>query len=133
MTTKILCFLALTSFMLRSPAFAGELPARPKIFGVAHYSTFVGNLAKARSFYVDFLGYEEVVALPKPDGTPRVVLLKINDRQFVELVNEPNRGEGLLNNFALATDNTEQMRLYLAARGVTRAVFHARTPTSGFA
>ena len=118
MTTKTLCFLVLAFFILSSPAFAGELPARPKIFGVAHYSTFVGNLAQARSFYENFLGYEEVVTLPKPDGSPRVVLIKINDTQFVELVNEPNRGEGLLNNFALATDNAEQMRRYLAARGV---------------
>lgn len=98
--------------------FAAEISARPKIFGVAHYSTFVGNLAKARSFYEEFLGYEEVVTLPKPDGSPRTVLVKINDNQFVELVHEPNRGQGLLNNFALATDNVERMRRYLAARGV---------------
>lgn len=104
--------------LLGVTTFAAEPPTRPKIFGVAHYSTFVGNLAKSRSFYEAFLGYEEVVTLPKPDGTPRVVLLTINDTQFVELVNEPNRGEGLLNNFALATDNVKQMRQYLAARGV---------------
>ena len=105
-------------FTLAANLPAAEIPARPQIFGVAHYSTFVSNLAKARDFYENFLGYEEALALPKPDGTPRGVRLKINDRQFVELVNEPNRGEGQLNNFALATDDAERMRAYLAARGV---------------
>ena len=38
-------------------------PARPKVLGVAHYSIFVSDLAKARAFYEDFLGYEESFTL----------------------------------------------------------------------
>jgi catechol 2,3-dioxygenase-like lactoylglutathione lyase family enzyme len=98
---------------------AAQAPvARPKVFGVAHYSIFVSDLAKARAFYEDFLGYEEAFTLPKGDGTVQMAFVKINDHQFVELVNEPNRGEGQLNHFGLYTDDVERMRLYLRfARG----------------
>jgi len=68
-------------------------PARPKVFGVAHYSIFVSDLAKARAFYEDFLGYEEAFTLPKADGTVEAAFLKINDHQYVELVNEPTRAK----------------------------------------
>ncbi len=92
-------------------------PPRPKVFGVAHYSVFVSDLAKARAFYEDFLGYQEAFTLPKPDGTVQMAFLKINDHQYVELVNEPNRGEGQLNDLGLYTDDVEKMRQYLGSRG----------------
>jgi lactoylglutathione lyase len=85
---------------------------------VAHYSIFVSDLAKARAFYEDFLGYEEAFTLPKPDGTVQMVFLKINDHQWVELVNQPNKGEGQLNHLGLYTDDVERLRQYLAARQV---------------
>ena len=47
-----------------------------------------------------------------------MVFLKINDHQYVELVNEPNKGEGQLNHLGLYTDDVERMRQYLASRGV---------------
>jgi lactoylglutathione lyase len=93
-------------------------PARPKVFGVAHYSVFVSDLAKARAFYEDFLGYEVAFTLPKPDGTVHAAFVKINDHQFVELLNEPNKGEGQLDHFALYTDDVGRMRRYMASRGV---------------
>jgi catechol 2,3-dioxygenase-like lactoylglutathione lyase family enzyme len=93
-------------------------PARPKVFGVAHYSIFVSDLAKARAFYEGFLGYEEAFTLPKADGSVQIAFVKINDHQYLELVNEPNRGEGQLNHLGLYTDDAERMRQYLASRGV---------------
>jgi len=110
-----------------TPALKGEAlqslaaqapPARPKLLGVAHYSIFVGDLAKARAFYEDFLGYEEAFTLPKADGTVQMAFVKINDHQYLELVNQPNKGEGQLNHLGLYTDDVERMRLYLASRGV---------------
>jgi len=92
--------------------------ARPKVLGLAHYSIFVGDLAKARAFYEDFLGYEEAFTLPKPDGTVQMAFVKINDHQYLELLNQPNRGEGQLNHLGLYTDDVERMRQYLASRGV---------------
>jgi len=93
-------------------------PARPKVFGLAHYSIFVGDLAKARAFYEDFLGYEEAFTLPQPDGTVQMAFVKINDHQYLELLNQPNRGEGQLNHLGLYTGDVERMRQYLASRGV---------------
>ena len=93
-------------------------PARPKLLGVAHYSIFVSDLAKARAFYEEFLGYQEAFTLPKPDGTVQMVFVKINDHQYLELVNTPNKGEGQLNHLGLYTDDVEQMRQYLGSRGV---------------
>ncbi len=93
-------------------------PARPKVLGVAHYSIFVSDLARARAFYEDFLGYEEAFTLPKPDGTVQMAFVKINDHQYLELVNTPSKGEGQLNHLGLYTDDVEQMRQYLGSRGV---------------
>jgi len=93
-------------------------PARPKVLGVAHYSIFVSDLDKARAFYEDFLGYQEAFTLPKPDGTVQMAFIKINDRQYLELVNQPNKGEGQLNHLGLYTDDVERMRQYLGSRGV---------------
>jgi lactoylglutathione lyase len=108
----ILAWLMCLSLSAQTP------PARPKVFGVAHYSIFVSDLAKARAFYEDFLGYEEAFTLPKPDGTVQMVFVKINDHQYVELVNQPNKGEGQLNHLGLYTDDVARMRQYLVSRGV---------------
>ena len=108
----LLGFLVCWSLAAQAP------PARPKVFGIAHYSIFVSDLAKARAFYEDFLGYEEAFTLPKPDGTVQMVFVKINDRQYLELLNQPNRGEGQLNHLGLYTDDVERMRQFLASRGV---------------
>lgn len=98
---------------------AAQAPlARPKVLGVAHYSIFVSDLAKTRTFYEDFLGYEEAFTLSKADGTMQMAFVKINDRQYVELVNLPDKGEGQLNHLGLYTDDVEQMRQYLGGRGV---------------
>ena len=106
------------AFLLCLSLSAQTPPSRPKLFGVAHYSIFVSDLAKARAFYEDFLGYEEAFTLPKSDGTVQLVFVKINDHQYLELVNQPNKGEGQLNHLGLFTDDVEQMRQYLSSRGV---------------
>jgi catechol 2,3-dioxygenase-like lactoylglutathione lyase family enzyme len=92
--------------------------ARPKILGVAHIALFVSDLDKTRAFYRDLLGYEEPFTLPKSDGSVQIAFIKINDRQWIELFNEPTAGEGQLNHIAFYTDNAEGMRSYLASRQV---------------
>ena len=39
--------------------------------------------------------------LPKTDGSVQMAFVKINDRQWLELVNQPNKGEGQLNHLGL--------------------------------
>ncbi len=93
--------------------------SRPRILGAAHAAFYVSDLAKARTFYTDFLGFAEApFALKKSDGAERIIFIKINDTQYIELFAEPTRGEGQLNHIAIQTDDTDRMRDYLAARGV---------------
>ena len=104
--------------LLAVPLLAQSPVPRPKILGVAHMAVYVSDLAKARSFYEDLLGYQEPFTLPNPDGSVRIAFVKINDRQYLELFTEKNAGEGQLNHIALTTDNAEAMRDYLAAHDV---------------
>lgn len=108
----------LVGFLMCLSLAAQTPPARPKVFGVAHYAVYVSDLGKARGFYEDFLGYQEAFTIPKADGSVDIAYVKINDHQWMELVNEPNHGEGQLVNLALQTDDIEKMRRYLAAKGV---------------
>jgi catechol 2,3-dioxygenase-like lactoylglutathione lyase family enzyme len=108
----------LLATLLALPLLAQPAVERPKILGVAHLAVFVSDLASARAFYEDLLGYEESFTLPKPDGSVEIAFVKINDRQWIELFNRPSEGEGQLNHIALYTEDADRMRDYLASRGV---------------
>jgi lactoylglutathione lyase len=97
-----------------------ETARRPRILGIAHVAFYVSDLEKTRSFYKDFLGYEEPFALKRPDGSDRIAFIKINDQQYLELFAEPPKQAdlGRLNHVAFYTDNASGMRDYLAARGI---------------
>jgi catechol 2,3-dioxygenase-like lactoylglutathione lyase family enzyme len=101
-----------------APRSAGQPVTRPKILGVAHMAVFVSDLARARAFYGDLLGFEEPFTLPQPDGSVEIAFVKINDRQWIELFNRPAAGEGQLNHIAIYTDDADRMRDFLASQGV---------------
>lgn len=91
---------------------------RPHILGVAHMALFVSDLQKSRTFYEDFLGYEETYALKGEDGFDRIVFIKVNEDQYVELFAEPAKTDGHLNHISFFTDSVEAVRVYLASQGV---------------
>ena len=91
---------------------------RPRILGIAHLAVFVSDLTAARGFYRELLGFDESFTLAKPDGSVDVAFIKINDRQWIELINRATGGEGQLDHVALSTDGAERMREFLASRGV---------------
>src|SRR5260370_18003159 len=93
---------------------------RPRILGIAHVAFYVSDLGKTRSFYKDFLGYQEPFSLKRPDGTERIAFIKINAQQYLELfAEEPQHPElGRLNHIAVYVDSGSQMRDYLAAHGI---------------
>jgi lactoylglutathione lyase len=92
---------------------------RPKVLGVAHIAVYVKDLAKARQFYEDFLGYGEPFTLPNKEKTgTRIVFAKINDYQYFEIFNEKDRGEGQLNHISFYTDDADRMYAYLKSKGV---------------
>jgi catechol 2,3-dioxygenase-like lactoylglutathione lyase family enzyme len=90
---------------------------RPRITGVSHYAIYSSDIEKTRAFYKDYLGYAEPYDLKNPDGSLSLTFIKINDRQFVEVFPK-EAGTDRLNHVSLETDDIEQMRLYLQAKGV---------------
>jgi lactoylglutathione lyase len=95
-----------------------QAPPRPRITGVAHIALYVSDIEKARAFYKDLLGFAEPFRLDNPDGTLSLTFIKINDRQYIELFPERERGTDRLNHISIEVDNAEAMRRYLASRGV---------------
>jgi lactoylglutathione lyase len=81
---------------------------------------YVSDLAKARVFYKDFLGYAEPYVLKAKDSDrERIAFIKINEDQYLELFAEKPREEGLqLNHISFATDDAQATHKYLASRGV---------------
>jgi catechol 2,3-dioxygenase-like lactoylglutathione lyase family enzyme len=105
--------------LIASPLLGQALVRRPRILGISHVAFDVSNLSKPRAFYEDFLGFEEYGVLPRKNGSVEMAFIKINDFQHLELfVTQPPPGKGRLNHVAFYTDNAEQMREYLASRGV---------------
>jgi lactoylglutathione lyase len=105
--------------MGQQPSVGPQAPSRPKILGVSHMAIYESDLAKARHFYEDFLGFGEPYALKRKNGTDdRIAFIKINDYQYIELFAEPPKQDGHLNHIAFYTDDAEGMRQYLASQGV---------------
>jgi catechol 2,3-dioxygenase-like lactoylglutathione lyase family enzyme len=100
------------------PLLAQKAVERPRILGVAHMAIYVSDLAKARQFYENFLGFGEPFTLPASDGSVRIAFVKINDHQYIEIFTEKDRGEGQLNHISFYTDDAGRMRDYLASKGV---------------
>jgi lactoylglutathione lyase len=106
--------------VLGSAVFAQEPIQRPKVLGVAHMAIYVKDLAKTRQFYEEFLGFGEPFTLPPKNGQPgvRIAFIKVNDHQYFEIFNEPDRGEGQLNHVSIYTDSADRMYSYLKANGI---------------
>ncbi len=92
---------------------------RPKITGISHVGYFVSDLPKAMSFWHDFLGFDEYFDLKKPDSNEvSIAFIKINDRQHVELFNQPATAPpNMMSHLCFSVDNIEEMRAYLRSKG----------------
>jgi len=91
---------------------------RPKILGISHMALYITDLAKARTFYENFLGFGEPYVLKRDDGSVRIAFIKINEDQYLELFTDPPRKDGQLNHIAFFTDSVENLRAYLESEGV---------------
>jgi catechol 2,3-dioxygenase-like lactoylglutathione lyase family enzyme len=92
---------------------------RPPIVGVAHIGLNTDNLDAARRFYTDLLGFPEAFSLNKPDGGLLLTNFKVNDHQFIEVfpaLNDPQQSR--LNHICFETTDADQLRAYLAGKGV---------------
>ncbi|MGH9503459.1 MAG: VOC family protein [Terriglobales bacterium] len=96
--------------------------ARPAIVGVAHIGLRTDDLAAARKFYTGILGFQEPFSLDKAPGEGTGLLLtyfKVNDHQYIEMfpeLTDPKMDR--LSHISFETTDAEQMRAYLASRGV---------------
>jgi catechol 2,3-dioxygenase-like lactoylglutathione lyase family enzyme len=92
-------------------------PGRPRVLGISHVALRVSDLARARQFYEDFLGYGTEMAATGKEGS-QTLRVAVDDRQYVELRAGLRPDEDRLDYVALETDDVEAMRRYLASRGV---------------
>jgi catechol 2,3-dioxygenase-like lactoylglutathione lyase family enzyme len=105
-------------------ALAGGSPhassvARPAIVGVAHIGLKTNDLAAARKFYGEYLGYEEPFTIDKPSGGLMLTYFKVNDHQYIEVFPElKSETEDRLSHIAFETTDATQLRDYLASKGV---------------
>jgi catechol 2,3-dioxygenase-like lactoylglutathione lyase family enzyme len=88
------------------------------ITGVAHMAYHVTNLKQARDYYEGFLGFQEAFTIRNADGSDRIVFLKINDRQFIELYVEPFQNYGFIHDAGFETNDAKGMRDHLASIGI---------------
>ena len=101
-----------------NPARAQDVK-RPPIVGVAHIGLNTADIEASRRFYTGMLGFAEPFGLKKPDGSLDLTYFKINDHQFIEVfpdLKDPKQDR--LNHIAFETTDAEQLRAYLASKGV---------------
>ena len=99
---------------------AAQTPVkRPAIVGVAHIGLKTDDIVAARNFYGHYLGYQEPFTLDKPAGGLMLTYFKVNDHQYIEIFPElKSDTEDRLSHIAFETVNIQQLRDYLASRGV---------------
>ena len=112
-----LLIVGLTGLFL-APQLHAQAPARPRVYGIAHYATKVADIEKARAYYKDFLGFEEPFSLQNPDGAVTMAFIKINDYQYIELSPGLKPEEDRQSHISFFTDDAEAMRAYLGANGI---------------
>ena len=97
----------------------GRSLTRPAIVGVAHIGLKTDDLAAARIFYGQMLGFQEPFTVDKPTGGMMLTYFKINDHQYIEVFPEfKDPKEDRLSHIAFETSERQQLRDYLATRGV---------------
>ncbi len=115
-----LLLIAATS-LLSVPARAQTAPEikRPPIVGVSHIGLNVADLGAARAFYTGMLGFDEAHGQNNPDGSLKFTDFKVNDHQYVQIfpgLASPTADR--LNHICFETTDAEQLRAYLASKGV---------------
>ncbi|HEV2494659.1 MAG TPA: VOC family protein [Terriglobia bacterium] len=95
-------------------------PQRPPILGIAHIGLRTDDVAAARKFYTGVLGFADAFSLDKPDGSGLMLTyFKVNDHQYIEVFPElKSPTEDRLSHIAFETTSAQQLRDYLAARGI---------------
>lgn len=87
--------------------------------GVAHIGLKTDDLAAARQFYGQYLGYQEPFTIDKPSGGLMLTYFKVNDHQYIEIFPDlKDPAEDRLSHIAFETTDAQQLRDYLASQNV---------------
>ncbi|MDD4424933.1 MAG: VOC family protein [Mariniphaga sp.] len=90
---------------------------RPPVWGIAKMTYLVSDLQLTQSYFGDFLGFEH--AFSYPSGQGKVVSYKVNDRQFLEFIEDENaRNKNRLVSVSFETDELQKMKEFLHDKGI---------------
>ena len=95
------------------------------INGLGHVAIKVTDLDRSLDYYVNKLGFPEMLRLKKDDGTVWLVYLRITDEQYLEVFPgaESDRAPGWdangMNHMCLTVDDIEPVLARIAAAGLT--------------
>jgi lactoylglutathione lyase len=96
------------------------------ISSIAHVALKVRDLDRSLDFYSGKLGFQEMLRLDKPDGSPGVwlVYLRITDTQYLELFPEgqgdraPGWNDTAINHICLGVDDLDTVLAHLETVGI---------------
>jgi lactoylglutathione lyase len=95
------------------------------ITGLGHVAIKVTDLDRSLDYYVNKLGFPEMLRLKKDDGSTWLVYLRITDDQYLEVFPgaENDRAPGWdangMNHLCLTVDNIDTVLAQIAAAGLT--------------
>lgn len=117
MKMKIIRFLILSILINSNFIFSGFSAERPEIWGVAKMTFWVSDFNSAREYYGNYLGFEEALSYQSDLGP--VISFKINDRQFIEFVENKNiENVSSLISVSFDCDKIVEMETYLKSKGI---------------
>ncbi len=94
------------------------------INGLGHVAIKVTDLDRSLDYYINKLGFPEMLRLTKDDGTVWLVYLRITDEQYLEVFPgaENDRAPGWnangMNHMCLTVDNIDEVLARIAAVGL---------------
>ena len=95
------------------------------IVGLAHVAIKVTDLDRSLDFYINRLGFPEMLRLNKDDGSTWLVYLRITDDQYLEVFPgaENDRAPGWdangMNHMCLTVDDIDRVLAQIEAAGLT--------------
>lgn len=95
------------------------------INGLGHVAIKVTDLDRSLDYYINKLGFPEMLRLTKDDGTVWLVYLRITDEQYLEVFpgaeNEraPGWNANGMNHMCLTVDNIDEVLARIAAAGLS--------------
>ncbi len=107
-------FILVISILFPSIGYSSD---RPEIWGVSKMTFWVSDFNSAREYYSNYLGFEEALSYQSELG--QVISFKINDRQFIEFVQNDNiKNVSSLISVSFDCDKIDEMETYLKSEGL---------------